>query len=139
MLEWGVLGKAMERAGRLLTEMRLPGVRLTPEEIVRAAWPQAVGKRIAGHARAGPLAGSLLIVEVDDEVWRRQLTFLTGQILERLKQVLGRELVSRIDFRLSTPRRMPQRATTASGDEADTIPDAGLRMAYRASRRKASA
>ncbi len=108
--------------------------------LIAARWlHDAVGKRIAGHARAGPLAGSLLIVEVDDEVWRRQLTFLTGQILERLKQVLGRELVSRIDFRLSTPRRMPQRATTASGDEADTIPDAGLRMAYRASRRKASA
>lgn len=129
----------MERVGRLLARLRLPGVSLTPEEAVRAAWPQAVGKRIAGHARAGVLAGSLLIVEVDDEEWQRQLTFLGDQILARLNQVLGGQMASRIQFRLSIPKRMPQRATTACGDEAEAIPDAGLRMAYRLSRRKTSA
>jgi len=133
------LGKTMERAGRLLAGMRLPGVSLAPEELVRAAWPVAVGKRIAGHARAGGLAGSVLIVEVDDEVWQRQLTILAGQILGRLRRVLGGDLISRVEFRLRPLRRLPQRATTASGDEAEAIPDAGLRMAYRASRRKASA
>jgi len=129
----------MERAGKLLAGMRLPGVNLAPEELVRAAWPAAVGKRIAGRARAATLLGSTLVVEVDDEIWRRQLTTLIGQILGRLRQVLGRDLVTRIDFRLSAPRRLPYRATTFSGDEAETIPDAGLRMTYRASRRKASA
>jgi len=129
----------MERAGRLLAGMRLPGVRVAPEELVRAAWPLAVGKRIAGRARAAALAGSTLIVEADDEIWQRQLSTLSGQILARLKQVLGQELVTRLEFRLATPRRPLRRATTASGDEAETIPDAGLRIAYRASRRKAQA
>jgi len=128
----------MERAGRLLAGMRLPGVSLTPQEIIQAAWPQAVGKRIAGRTRAAALAGSTLVVEVDDEIWRRQLITLTGQILGRLRQALGRDLVARIDFRLAAPRRLPQRAATLSGDEAEAILDAGLRMTYRASRRKAS-
>jgi len=129
----------MERAGRLLAGMRLPGVSLTPDAVVRAAWPLAVGKRIALRARAAVLAGSTLIVEVDDEIWRRQLTTLAGQILARLRKVLGRELVHRIEFRQGLPRRPVQRATTLCGDEAEAIPDSGLRMAYRASRRKAQA
>lgn len=129
----------MERAGKLLAGMRLPGVNLSPDELVLAAWPAAVGKRIAGRARAVAVSGSTLVVQVDDEIWQRQLTTLARQILGRLEQVLGRDLVTRIEFRLARPRRLPQRATTASGDEAEAIPDAGLRMIYRASRRKASA
>ena len=129
----------MERAGKLLAGMRLPGVDLAPEELVRAAWPAAVGRRIAGRARAAALSGHTLVVEVDDEIWQRQLTTLTGQILGRLRQVLGRDWVARIDFRLAARRRLPQRAATVCGDEAEAIPDAGLRMSYRASRKKASA
>lgn len=139
MLEWGIVSQCMERAGSLLARLRLAGVELSLEERIQGAWVQAVGKRIAGHARAGALAGSLLIVEVDDEVWQRQLSFLGDQILARLNQTLGGQMVSRIQFRLSLPRRMPQRATTACGDEAEAIADAGLRMAYRLSRRKTSA
>jgi len=129
----------MERAGRLLAGMRLPGVSLTPDEVVRAAWPVAVGKRIALRAQAAVLAGSTLIVEVDDEIWRRQLTTLAGQIMGRLRKVVGRDLVHRIEFRQGLPRRPVQRAATLCGDEAEAIPDSGLRMAYRASRRKAQA
>jgi predicted nucleic acid-binding Zn ribbon protein len=129
----------MDRVGKLLSSMRLPGVSLSPEQLVGAAWPQAVGKRIAGRARAAALAGSTLIVEVDDEIWQRQLTALAGQILGRLRQVLGREIVTRLEFRLETPRRLPQRAATAVGDDAEAIADAGLRMAYRSSRRKSRA
>jgi len=129
----------MERAGRLLARMRLPGVNLTAEQLARAAWPQAVGKRIAAHARPRVLAGSVLIVEVDDEEWQRQLSFLSSQILARLNQILGRELAGRIEFRPGAPRRMPQRAATAFGHEGKAIADAGMRMAYRSSRRKASA
>lgn len=126
----------MEQAGRLLARMRLPGVTLTAEQLLRAAWPQAVGKRIAARARPRGLAGSVLVVEVDDHVWQRQLTFLSGQILARLRQILGQEVATKIEFRLSTPRRLPQRAMTAAGDEAESIADAGLRMVYRASRKK---
>lgn len=141
MLEWGVLGKTMERAGRLLAGMRLPGGCLSPGELVRAAWPQAVGKRIASRARAVALAGETLIVEVDDEIWQGQLSTLRRQILEKLGQVLGRVIVTQIEFRLSVPvpRRLPQRASTASGDEAERIQDPSLRMAYKSSRRRARA
>jgi hypothetical protein len=129
----------VERSAKLIAGMRLPGGALPPGELVRAAWPQAVGKRIASRARATGLAGETLIVEVDDEIWQGQLSTLRGQILEKLSQVLGRVIVTQIEFRLSVPRRLPQRASTASGDEAERIQDPSLRMAYKSSRRRARA
>src|ERR1035441_11127715 len=40
----------MERASQLIRGLRLPAV-ITPEQLCCAAWPEAVGKKIAGHTR----------------------------------------------------------------------------------------
>lgn len=121
--------------------MRVPGGDLSPEDLARAAWPQAVGKKIASHALAVSLARSCLVVEVEDPVWRGQLARLEGQILARLREILGPELVTRLDFRLRIPRRLPQPAgqRQAATDEADGIADPVLRHLYKSSRRKSSA
>lgn len=131
----------MDRAGKLIARMRVPGGGLSPEDLARAAWPQAVGKKIASHALAVSLARSCLVVEVEDPVWRGQLARLEGQILARLREILGPELVTRIDFRLRIPRRLPQPAgqRQAATDEADGIADPVLRHLYKSSRRKSSA
>jgi hypothetical protein len=85
-----------------------------------------------------------LVVEVEDEVWQRQLFTLTRQILRNLHNRLGPELVEDIEFRVVPRRRGPQRAITAAAgaavsDEADLIADPVLRTIYRASRKKALA
>jgi len=123
--------------------MNLPGDTITPDEIAMAAWPVAVGKTIAAHARAVKLVRTRLVVEVEDLVWQRQLFALTGQILAALAKHLGRGSVEDLHVRVVPRRREPQRAAAADPgkayDEADAIADPVLRGIYRASRAKAGA
>jgi predicted nucleic acid-binding Zn ribbon protein len=131
----------MDRAVKLISRLSLPKGCVTPEELARAAWPQAVGRRIASRARAVALADSTLIVEVEDEVWQGQLSTLRSQILARLKEVLGKEIVADMDLRVRIPRRLPQRAEQAqlSPDEAERIEDPVLRRLYKLSRKRSLA
>jgi hypothetical protein len=136
----------MERASRLIRALRLPGDTLNLEELACAAWPTAVGRRIAVHARAVRLVRTRLVVEVEDAVWRRQLFTLSGQILRNLEKSIGPGVVEDIEFRVAPRKREPQRETRAASelslrplDEADAIADPVLRGLYRASKKRALA
>ena len=103
----------MERASKLIRGLRLPGDVISPEELACAAWPQAVGKRIAAHTRAARMVRARLIVEVEDKVWQRQLFTLSRHILGNLERNLGYTLVEDLEFRIVPRRREPQRAAHA--------------------------
>jgi predicted nucleic acid-binding Zn ribbon protein len=130
----------MERAGKVIRGLKIAGERLPAEELVRAAWPQAVGPRIAAHTRPVALQDSRLVVEVGDLLWQSQLTTMSGQILAKLKEMAGAESVTSIEFRLGVPRRMPQRAgqARATRDEAEGIEDPIFRRLYRASKKRSA-
>lgn len=125
----------MECAGKLLRRLKLPAGSLTPESLARAAWPLAVGARLATHTRPVSLYGSRLVVEVEDAVWQRQLNTLRKAILEKMQAICGAEPVTEIEFRVGIPRRLPQRAE-APADEAERIADPSLRRVYRISRQR---
>ena len=132
----------MERAGRVLGNLKLAKHGVSDEEMVLSAWPSAVGKKIALRTHAVGLVRTRLVVEVEDAVWQRQLFTLRQQILGRIEQVLGRNVVEELEFRIATPRRMPARAehvSSASADEADAILDPTFRAAYKAARKRANA
>ncbi len=133
----------MERASKLIRGLRLPGDTLSPEELACAAWPAAVGKKIAAHTRAARLVRERLIVEVEDNTWQRQLFSLRGFILRNLEKHLGAGLVGDLEFRVMPQRRDPQREVRSMpglfADEADGIADPVLRDIYRASRKRALA
>jgi predicted nucleic acid-binding Zn ribbon protein len=133
----------MERASKLIRELRLSGDVLSAGELACAAWPQAVGKRIAAHTRASRMVRTRLIVEVEDYIWQRQLFALTPYILRNLEKSVGGGLVEDLEFRIVPRRREPQRAAQAVPalvpDEADGIADPVLRGIYKASRKKAHA
>ena len=133
----------MERASKLIPGLRLPGDVLSAEELACAAWPQAVGKKVAAHTRASRMVRTRLIVEVEDYIWQRQLFALTPYILGNLEKSVGGGLVEDLEFRIVPRRREPQRAAqavpTPSSDEADGIADAVLRGIYKASRNRARA
>lgn len=128
----------MERASRLIGKLRLPDGAVSEEELACAAWTVAVGKRIAGHARAERLVRSKLVVGVDDAVWQRQLFHMSRMILSRVQEVMGAKVVDDIEFRVAPPKRGPQRADHIAlpGDEANGIADRGLRRLYVASRKR---
>ncbi len=138
------LRTSMERAGRLLGKLNRSTQVLTGEELARAAWPQAVGKKIARYTAATGLVRKCLVVEVQDMVWQRQLNTLRWQILNNLKEVLGLGIVEDLELRPMTPRRMPQRADVPRqdvmpADDADNIADPILRRMYKMTRKKATA
>ena len=132
----------MERAGKSLSKLKLSDA-ISNEDLARGAWLAAVGKRIASHATAKSLVRDSLIVEVEDKVWQQQLFQLRHPILAKLSQVLGAGIIRDVEFRIATPRRPPQPARrlneSKTMDEADAIADAGMRIVYKQSRKKASA
>jgi hypothetical protein len=132
----------MERASKLIRGLRLSGEVITPEQLACAAWPQAVGKKIAGHTRAAKLVRTRLVVEVEDHTWQKQLFTLTPHILNNLEKTLGRGLVDDLEFRIVPRRREPELARAAMPalfDEADAISDPVMREIYKQSRKKAQA
>jgi predicted nucleic acid-binding Zn ribbon protein len=130
----------MERAGKVIRGLKIAGECLSAEDLVRAAWPQAVGARVAAHTRPVAFHESRLVVEVEDLVWQSQLQTMSGQILGRLTEIAGAGKVRCIEFRLGVPRRMPQRAgqARATRDEADGIEDPVLRRLYKVSRKRSA-
>lgn len=132
----------MERAGKSLAKMKLSDA-VSQEDLARAAWPAAVGKRIARVAVAKALVRGNLIVETEDAVWQQQLFYLRFQILPKLCGILGQGIVRELEFRIATPRRPPQPAhslrASESPDEADRIADPVMRIVYKQARKKAPA
>jgi predicted nucleic acid-binding Zn ribbon protein len=128
----------MERAGKALGKLNLPQGTVDPEIIVCAAWAGAVGKKVAAHTRAARLVRSHLIVEVEDNIWQRQLFVLRGQIRRKIDESIGAGIVEDIEFRVAPRRLGPQRAqhSIAVSDDADGIADPVLRNIYKASRKR---
>jgi len=60
-----------------------------------------------------------------------------------MRRILGREIVTEMEFRVAVPKRAPQRAeshgNTIPEDEANTIHDPVFRMLYKASRKRSTA
>lgn len=140
----------MERASRLLRRSRTFAKCASEADLARAVWNSAVGKRLAGLTRPIDLIRGRLVVEVEDDIWQRQLFTLRDQILAKIEEVAGPGLVTGLEFRVGVPRRMPAREQTpirggmwstsaASEDEADGIEDPILRRIYMESRKRASA
>jgi hypothetical protein len=133
----------MERASKLIRGLRLSGEVITPEQLACAAWPEAVGKKIASHTRAAKLVRTRLVVEVEDHTWQKQLFGLSRDILKNFDRALGRGLVDDLEFRIVPRRREPELARAAMpalfADDADAIADPVMREIYKQSRKKATA
>ena len=63
-------------------------------------WEEAVGTRIARHSQPRGFRDHTLWVTVDNSIWMHQLTFLEGQIKEKLNQMMGSPLVEKIRFQI---------------------------------------
>jgi len=133
----------MERAARSLAKLKDSGT-ISADQLALAAWPVAVGERIALHARAVALVRGNLVVEAEDGIWQKQLFFLRTQILRKIQELLGPTTVTDVEFRIALKRRPPRmamrldRPVDAPLDEADRISDPGLRIIYKQARKKAA-
>jgi predicted nucleic acid-binding Zn ribbon protein len=134
----------MERAGRILSRLKAARGSLPASELAAAAWPAAVGLKLASHTRVVGLQNGRLIAEAEDALWQQNLTSLSGQILANLSKLLQSDAPREIEFRIGERRRRPQRAESVRdpglfGRESSGIADPELDFLYRQSRRKAGA
>lgn len=140
-----VLFNRMDQASRIIAKWSGAPDLITGERIACGAWKKAVGKRLGERTRAVKLVRDKLVVEVEDEIWRRNLWGLRFQILRNLTTAIGPGIVGDLEFRVMPPRREPQRETQPallSGqetDDAQEIQDPGMRRIYRNSRRRETA
>ncbi len=132
----------MQRAGSLIGKLKFSPELADPEARARAAWALAAGKKIAAHTTALALVRGSLVVEVEDIVWQRQLNTLRHFLLRNLREALGEDLVTEIDFRPmrhdAPERRKPQRADAARRD-ATGIEDPVMALLYRQSQKRGRA
>ena len=129
----------MERAGKALAKLKLSAA-ISAEQLAFAAWPAAVGERIAARAWPKALVRGSLWLEAEDAMWQQQLFHLRFDILAKLSELLGSGIVTDLEFRVAsaTPRRPPQSARshseTLSPDDADCIKDPVMRIVYKQAR-----
>lgn len=135
----------MDQASRIIAQWTGVSDVINHERIACGAWKKAVGKTIALRTRALKLVRTTLVVEVEDELWKKNLWSLRYQILRNLERAIGPEIVSAIELRVMPVRVGPRRdsesrlALEIPLDDADAIADPGLRRIYRASKRRQSA
>lgn len=65
-------------------------------------WDAAVGAAIAADAQPEAFKGKILIVRVSSSTWIHHLQFLKKDIIAKINDALGRELVGEIKFKIGT-------------------------------------
>lgn len=66
---------------------------------VFGAWPKAVGTEISRQAIPNAYKNGILFVETKHPIWTTELTAKRHQILRKINEELGQELVREIYFR----------------------------------------
>jgi predicted nucleic acid-binding Zn ribbon protein len=61
-------------------------------------WDQAVGKEISERTEPYKIIKGILFVRVKDPVWRNELQFFKEEIIKKLNDLIGRNIVKDIKF-----------------------------------------
>lgn len=96
------------------------------EAAAMAAWKNAAGDGLRGHAQALALSGQTMIVAVPDAAWQKQLGFLKKELLFRINNLLGKALVTDIELRIDSgwkPNRTNVTPNNKELDETDISPE----------------
>ncbi|HEY6871423.1 MAG TPA: DUF721 domain-containing protein [Geobacteraceae bacterium] len=80
-----------------------PAEKRLEEGRIWLVWDAAVGEQIAAKARPVSFRDGTLTVAVVSAPWMQQLTFLKRDMVEKLNQRLGRELVRDIYLKAGAP------------------------------------
>lgn len=104
-----LLPKLLERAG---------ANREMTEAAALIAWKRIAGEGLADHARPISLRTETLIVEVADDVWKKQLERMSRELTSRINKLLRREVVKAIEFRVNA--KLLKRASSSSRTRQST-------------------
>ena len=99
----------MERAGRIFSRLLAARQSLPGSQLAAAAWPAAVGAKLAKHSRVTSFENGRLVVEADDALWRKNMDGLSRTILANLRRLMCEAAPAAIEFRVGAPRRPSMR------------------------------
>ena len=68
-------------------------------------WKDIVGPAVAENAQPEAIKGKSLLVNVSSAPWMQQLQFLKPELIEKLNETLGKEIVGEIRFRIGSVNR----------------------------------
>lgn len=85
-----------------------------------AAWKHAAGNGLKEHAVPLKLENRTLTIAVADAIWQKQLHSMRGQLLFRVNSILGKPLVSALDFVVDPKLARPTVEPPAQPEE---VPD----------------
>ena len=66
-------------------------------------WNRIVGESVSQNAQPSAFKGRLLLVEVNSSVWMHQLQFLKEDIIRKINETMGEDVVEDIKFKIGTP------------------------------------
>jgi hypothetical protein len=85
------------------------------EQRLLEVWQKAVGPKISVQTRPDRLKRNTLFVKVSSSVWMQQLHILKQEIIEKINQLLGKELIKNIHFSIGEiPSTMPTNSYSSS-------------------------
>ncbi len=87
------------------------------EAAALAAWKHAAGDGLKEHAVPLKLENRTLTIAVADAIWQKQLNSMRGQLLFRVNTLLGKPLVSALDFVVDPKLAKPSAEQPAQRDE----------------------
>jgi len=86
--------------GRILTQLlERYGLAQRAQEIQALEfWPEVVGEKIAQAAQAKDVREGRLFVRVENSVWRNELYYVKQELINKLNQRLGQNIIHDIVF-----------------------------------------
>jgi predicted nucleic acid-binding Zn ribbon protein len=76
----------------------------TPLAAIQAAWPSAVGERLAAVAAPVSERDRALTIECADAVWAQELDLMQETLLARLREEVGEQAPRTLRFRVNSER-----------------------------------
>ena len=67
-------------------------------QVLQALWPSLVGEKLASATTVVALHGSRVVLNVPDQIWRRQLVRMRGHLLAKLNEPWATPLITEIAF-----------------------------------------
>jgi predicted nucleic acid-binding Zn ribbon protein len=67
-------------------------------ELMQKLWPMLVGEQLAGATRVTGVQGARVVVNVPDQIWRRQLIKMRPQLLEKMNGPWATPWIKEIAF-----------------------------------------
>lgn len=68
------------------------------ENLAFAYWESVVGKEIAHHTEPEKIVKGTIVVKVDNDVWRNELSFFKNEIIQKLNNKIGKKIIQEIKF-----------------------------------------